>query len=171
MDLISLSIELKNIDNKNSYTERVWLSIFVIIGFILIEGILIAVTVTTSIKVPATMTITIPICSGIGLLLLLIFINYSSIRITINESEINVKYGVFNKKTIQIDELISYGGTNASIRIYLGFGVRIGTDGSIAFTTRFGKAIRFESADKRPLVVSTNNPEKIITFIDQIKGK
>lgn len=59
-------------------------------------------------------------------------------------------------------EWIACEATQATFKKYLGFGVRFGTDSSLAFTTGFGDAVKLTYPDSRPFVFSTKNQQKII---------
>jgi hypothetical protein len=94
----------------------------------------------------------------------LVFLNFVRLTIKVDSERIEVRYGIA-KKTIPCDEVLSCGLTKGSV--YLGVGIRLGVDGSLAFTTSFGDAIRINRKSGRPFVVSTNNPEKLSEFINK----
>jgi membrane protein YdbS with pleckstrin-like domain len=152
-------------DIEIKYSEWVPLSIFATIAFFLIIALIIAVAISSIIYDPMGRIVTLAICVPTGLFLLLIWLNYRGIRITITNSDITVKYGIFNKKTIPFTEIVSCEITKATFKTYIGFGVRIGTDSSLGFTTGFGKAIKLTLPEKRPFAFSTNNPQVICDIL------
>ena len=77
-----------------------------------------------------------------------------------------VNYGFLHKKEIQIKDITSFESTEATFKKYLGFGVRIGTDSSLGFTTGFGDAIQIRYKNERPFVFSTKKPEEICLVLD-----
>ena len=83
---------------------------------------------------------------------LFIFWNYRRLEIKINRDHILIKYGIFNKKSIKLKEIVSCQVTKASFGRYGGNGVRYGFDGSTAYTTSFGKAVEIVPKEGRAFV-------------------
>lgn len=101
--------------------------------------------------------------------ILFLFWNYRGIRIQLRDEELLVDYGIVNKKSISYNDIVSCEPTKTSFRRYGGVGVRLGWDGSWAYTTSFEDAVRITQHRGRPFVFSSNNPEKICDIIKQIK--
>ena len=101
---------------------------------------------------------------------LLVFWNYRGIRIKVTTESLLIYYGFFNRKRILIGDIVSCEPTKAPFRRYYGIGVRYGTDGSWAYTTSFGNAVKIILRRGRPFVFSSNNPEKICNIISQTKN-
>ena len=101
---------------------------------------------------------------------LFVFWNYRGIRIKVNPKELLTYYGFFNRKRILIVDVVSCESTKASFRRYGGVGVRYGTDGSWAYTTSLGNAVKIILRRGKPFVFSSNNPEKICSIINQMKS-
>jgi uncharacterized membrane protein YdbT with pleckstrin-like domain len=78
---------------------------------------------------------------GVLAFILFLFYNYRGLEIKINRDELSVKYGIFNKKSIKLKEIVSCNITKASFGRYGGSEVRYGFDGSTAYTTSFGNAV------------------------------
>jgi len=102
--------------------------------------------------------------------LALLFWNYRGIRIQLNTEELLINYGVLNRKAITLEDIVSCEPTEASFRRYGGVGVRLGIDGSWAYTTSFGGAVKIVMRRGRPFVFSSNNPERICGIIIQTKN-
>ena len=102
--------------------------------------------------------------------LLLLFWNYKGIRIQLSTKELLVDYGILNRKSIPLEDIVSCEPTKASFRRYGGVGVRYGTDGSWAYTTSFGNAVKIILRKGKTFVFSSNNPEKICSIINQTKS-
>lgn len=155
--------------NKNDddiiYSEWVPISVFVTIAVALLDALLVAVAITSSILEPESRVLTISLCVATGLFLSLLWLNFRGLRITITETAITVKFGVLNKKIVAFSELESCEVTKSSFKTYIGFGVRIGLDSSLAFTTGFGDAVKFSFPDSRPFVFSTKKPQKICEIL------
>ena len=103
---------------------------------------------------------------GVLAFILLLFWNYRGLEIIINLDELSVNYGVFNKKSIKLKEIVSCQITKASFGRYGGSGVRYGFDGSTAYTTSFGNAVQIISKEGRTFVFSSKNPERICKIIN-----
>jgi hypothetical protein len=101
---------------------------------------------------------------------LLVFWNYRGIRIKVTSKNLLIYYGFFNHKHIQIVDIVSCEPTKASFGRYGGIGVRYGTDGSWAYRTSLGDAVKIILRKGKPFVFSSNNPEKICNTINQMKN-
>jgi len=97
----------------------------------------------------------------------LIFLNFAKLSIKVDSEKISVRYGLI-KKTISWNEVVSCEPTRADLGVYLGVGIRLGVDNSLAFTTSFGSAVRIVRSNGRSFVFSTNNPEKLSKIINEI---
>ncbi|MCJ7794000.1 hypothetical protein MUP42_03610, partial [Candidatus Bathyarchaeota archaeon] len=78
---------------------------------------------------------------------------------------LTVVYGVFNKKSFSIKEITSCKTTKASFGRYWGIGVRYGSDGSIAYTTSFGDAVKVVPKRGRTFVFSSNKPKEVCEIL------
>jgi len=103
--------------------------------------------------------------SGILAFVLFLFWNYRYLEIRINPDKLLVQYGIFNKKSIILKDIVSCQIINASFGRYGGIGVRYGFDGSLAYTTSFGTAIEITLKEGRAFVFSSKNPKKICKII------
>ena len=99
-------------------------------------------------------------------ILLLVFYNYRGLNIKINNESLTVKYGRFDKKSFLLKDITSCKKTKAFGR-YLGIGVRLGLDGSLAFTTSFASAVQVTPKEGRVFVFSSKNPDRICEIINQ----
>ncbi len=104
---------------------------------------------------------------GILAFILFLFWNYRGLEIRIGLDELSVNYGVFNKKSIMLKDIVSCQTTNASFGRYWGVGVRYGSDGSTAYTTSFGNAVEIVPKKGRNFVFSSKSPEKICKIINE----
>jgi hypothetical protein len=101
--------------------------------------------------------------------LLLVFWNYRGLKIEITDQRLSVAYGRFDKQVILLTDIVSCKMTKSFGR-YLGVGVRVGFDGSLAYTTSFGSAVEVTPKVGRVFVFSTKNPEKICQIIEANKS-
>ena len=110
---------------------------------------------------------------GIGVALavlvfiLLLFVNFRGIRIKVTSDRLGVNYGMFNKKSIRLEDIASCRVVKASFRRFGGVGVRYGFDGSHAYTTSFGDAVEITPREGSVFVFSSNNPDKICELISK----
>jgi hypothetical protein len=110
------------------------------------------------------------VSASVTLFLLLLFWNYRGIEIQLNNKDLLVSYGVFNQKSIRLEDIVSCEPIKASFGRYGGVGVRYGIDGSWAYTTSFGNAVKITPRRGRPFAFSSNNPQKICNIINQTKS-
>ncbi len=103
---------------------------------------------------------------GVLAFVLFLFWNYRGLEIKINHDELSVNYGIFNKKSIKLKEIVSCQITKASFGRYGGSGVRYGSDGSTAYTTSFGNAVEIVPKVGRTFVFSSKSPVKICKIIN-----
>jgi len=103
---------------------------------------------------------------GVLAVVLFLFWNYRGLEIKINQNELSVKYGIFNKKSIKLKEIVACHVTRASFGRYGGSGVGYGFDGSTAYTTSFGNAVEIVPKVGRTFVFSSKSPERICKIIN-----
>jgi len=102
---------------------------------------------------------------GISAFLLLVFWNYRGIKIQISSDKLLVVYGLFNRKTFLLKDIVSCKKTKASFGRYWGVGVRYGSDGAEAYTTSFGNAVEVAPKTGRVFVFSSNKPDQVCEII------
>lgn len=100
------------------------------------------------------------------LFILILLLNFRGIKIQLSSEELMVDYGLFNHKSIRMDDIVSCNLVKASFRRFGGIGVRYGLDGSWAYTTSFGNAVEIIPKKGRTFVFSSNNPGKICQIIN-----
>jgi hypothetical protein len=102
---------------------------------------------------------------GILAFLLFLFWNYRGLKIQVSSKELWVVYGLFNRKSFLLKEIVSCNKTKASFGRYWGVGVRYGSDGSVAYTTSFGDAVEVAPKTGRTFVFSSKRPEQVCEVI------
>jgi hypothetical protein len=100
---------------------------------------------------------------------LLVFWNYRGVKIQLSNKDLLVSYGIFNQKSIRLEDIVSCEPIKASFGRYGGVGVRYGTDGSWAYTTSLGDAVKIILRKRKPFAFSSNNSEKICNIINQMR--
>ncbi len=102
-------------------------------------------------------------------ILLLVFWNYRGLHIKIDDESLSVNYGRFDKKSFLLKDISFCKKTKAFGR-YLGVGVRVGLDGSLAYTTSFASAVEVTPKEGRVFVFSSKNPDRVCEIIIQSKA-
>lgn len=111
------------------------------------------------------------IISGVvSLLIFLFYLNYRGLKINLTSNQLEVSYGIFNHKRIPLIKITSCNITKAHFRIYGGVGIRFGLDGSWAYNTDFGEAVKLTFQSGRPFLFSTRNPQKICNLIHELSN-
>lgn len=100
--------------------------------------------------------------------LVFIFWNYRGLRIRIKNNSLMLTYGLFDKKSFQLTDIVSCKKTRALGR-YLGIGIRYGLDHSIAYTTSFGNAVEITLREGRVFVFSSRNPDRVCEIIEAFR--
>ena len=106
----------------------------------------------------------------VSLFIFLIYWNYRGLKITLTKNHLDVEYGIFNHKKIPIKKITTCEITKANFRKYGGVGIRFGLDGSLAYNTDFGEAVKLTFQDGRPFVFSTRNPQEICNLINKLSN-
>ena len=153
------------------YREWVPAGLFVkiLVGFVsLLTLCILLILITTGYVFQNLFWVVIP--TSVLAFLLLLFWNYKGIKIQLSTKELLINYGILNRKSIPLEDMVSCEPTKASFRRYGGVGVRLGIDGSWAYTTSFGDAVKIIRRRGRPFVFSSNNPEKSCGIISQTKN-
>jgi hypothetical protein len=98
---------------------------------------------------------------------LFLFWNYRGLKIQISRSRLFVNYGLFNRKSFLLNDIVSCERIQASFDRYWGVGVRYGFDGSLAYTMSFGDAVMVIPKRGRTFVFSSNRPDQVCDIIKE----
>jgi len=107
---------------------------------------------------------------AVSLFIFLMYWNYRRLKITLTSNQLEVVYGIFNHKKIPLNAITSCDITKANFRTYGGVGIRFGVDGSWAYNTDFGEAVKLTFQSGRPFVFSTKNSQKICNLIKELSN-
>jgi hypothetical protein len=156
---------------KGVYREWVPIGVLVKGLVVVFSTIIVLGTLIMALSVPDIQDIFgIAFAMSILAFVLLLFWNYRGIKIQLSNTELYVRYGFFNQKSIQLKEIVSCDTIKASFGRYAGIGVRYGIDGSQAYTTSFGDAVKIIPSKGRVFVFSSHNPQKICYIINSTKS-
>ncbi|MBD3191904.1 MAG: hypothetical protein GF308_14750 [Candidatus Heimdallarchaeota archaeon] len=156
-----------SIDHEGPIIYNEWVPIhrFVPVSIVLLVILLIATVITTSIIEQEIRLLFLLFCGGFSLLFIFIGFNFRGVKITLTSETLVVKFGLFNTRSIPLQDITVCEAINASFGRYLGFGVRISFDSSLAFTTNFKEALRLTYQEKRLFVFSTRNQQELCELL------
>jgi len=103
----------------------------------------------------------------LDLFFFVIYLNFRKLDIRITTSSLNVAFGLIRKE-ITVENIVSCEPITTRIGVYTGNGIRIGGDGTLAFITWFGDAVKLKLRSDRPFVFSTNNQDETIKIIHNL---
>ena len=155
--------------NSEIYRERLVMAPWVSLLFGFVIGIL-AVMVYVDLYFGINLgrkTILTTVLLGAESLLILVYLVFMRLDISIDPERIEVRFGII-RKTIPIEEIVSCEPTHANFKVYGGVGIRYGFDGSKAFTTSFGDAVKIRKRRGRSFVFSTNRPFEVLEHINRL---
>ncbi|MHA1491166.1 MAG: hypothetical protein ACTSRI_16150 [Promethearchaeota archaeon] len=149
------------------YSEWVPIGKFVKMIIFLFLVLITFILISISALEPHVMLPLLAILGGTCIFILLVCWNYRGLQITLMKNQIEVNYGIFNHKIIPLKKILSCEITKATFRKYGGVGIRLSFDGSMAYNTDFGEAVKITYQNGRPFVFSTKNPQKICNLINE----
>ena len=87
-----------------------------------------------------------------------------------DENHLLIKFGPFKEK-LELNKVISTRPVAIKpLKTYLGYGKRIGTDGSIGYITGASTGVKLDMREKRKYVISTNDPKTFVNYIRTMKS-
>lgn len=136
--------------------------------FFALLGVALAVSVGSSIAAGTFgALITAPLLIVVGLLL-------SVLRVTVTRSHLHVQLGLWGPK-IAIADITRITATDYPVLRYGGWGIRLGSDGSWAYSTPggTGRGVRVEyrvDGRDKAVFVSTDEADEIVRVVSELKG-
>ncbi len=155
--------------NSEIYRERLvmapWVSL--LFGFVIgIIAVMVYVKIYFGINLGRNTSSTATLF-GVEVFLILVYLVFMRLDISIDPERVEVRFGII-RKTIPIEEIVSCEPTYASFTVYGGVGIRYGIDGSMAFTTSFGDAVKIRKRIGRSFVFSTYRPIEVLEHINRL---
>jgi uncharacterized membrane protein YdbT with pleckstrin-like domain len=162
-----------NIDENNEiiYSEWVPAGRFVKVTVIFVCILIASLGIIFIAYLPLDVAFVGFILGSVSLIIFLMYWNYRGLKINMTKSQLEIKYGIFNHKRIPLNRITSCDVTKAKFRTYGGVGIRYGLDGSWAYNTDFGEAVKLKFQYGRPFVFSTRNPQKLCNLISQLSNE
>ncbi|MBD3196138.1 MAG: hypothetical protein GF317_13855 [Candidatus Lokiarchaeota archaeon] len=156
--------------NHSSYEEiySEWVPAGKFLKIIILVVIIISTSIVISISVfnPDMFFLLLITILSLFVIIGVMYWNYRGLNIILTEKSIKLKYGIFNEKEIPYDKITHYEITKTQFRKYGGIGIRLGIDGSRAYNTNFGEAIKLTYNNNRPFVFSTKHSAKILDILE-----
>jgi len=152
------------------YTEWVPLGKFVKAVILFVCLLIFSLGIIISAFIPKELIFVGIMLGVVSLLIFLMYWNYRGLKITLSSNKIEVNYGIFNHKKIHLKKITRCEITKGYFKTYIGVGIRFGSDGSQAYTTDFGEAVKLTFQYGRPFVFSTRNPQKICNLIHELSN-
>ena len=165
-------INENNIQKNEELLYKEWIPIGKFVkGLVLFVCILIfSIGIIITAFIPQELVFLSIILGVVSLFILLLYWNYRGLKITLTKNQLDVEYGIFNHKKIPIKKITRCEITKANFRKYGGVGIRFGLDGSLAYNTDFGEAVKLTFQYGRPFVFSTRNPQEICNLINKLSN-
>ena len=110
------------------------------------------------------------IITSVTVVFVLLYLNFSVLRITITQSHLEVRYGRLNRKIVPLGKMTDCEHIQIGLKEYGGIGIRLGRDGTWAYNTSLGDAVKVTILGERPFAFSTANPEKICELLQEQMG-
>ena len=165
-------INENNIQKNEELLYKEWIPIGKFVkGLVLFVCLLIfSIGIIITAFIPQELVFLSIILGVVSLFILLLYWNYRGLKITLTKNQLDVEYGIFNHKKIPIKKITRCELTKANFRKYGGVGIRFGLDGSLAYNTDFGEAVKLTFQYGRPFVFSTRNPQEICNLINKLSN-
>jgi hypothetical protein len=108
-----------------------------------------------------------PTTAGIAILAL-IFINF---EVKADRQTLSFKFGFFGKE-LPLDDISAIRVTNVNaLKDFMGYGVRLGPDGTIGYILRGGAGFRVETTKGKSYVVTIPEPEGLVEYVKAAKAE
>ncbi len=167
--MIEISNE-NNIKKNEDILFREWIPAgkFVKVLVLFVVLFILSISIIVTAFIPKDLVFIGIILGAVSIFILLVYWNYRGLKITLTKNQLEVAYGIFNHKRIPLNNIASCDITKARFRTYGGVGIRFGSDGSWAYNTDFGEAVKLTFQSGRPFVFSTRNSQEICNLIDKL---
>ena len=152
------------------YAEWVPAGKFVKVVVLFVCLLIISISIIISAVNPKELAFLGIMLGAVSLFIFFMYWNYRGLQITLTDNQLEVVYGIFNHKKIHLNKITGCDITKAYFKIYWGVGIRFGSDGSWAYNTDFGEAVKLTFQYNRPFVFSTRNPQEICNLINKLSN-
>ena len=99
--------------------------------------------------------------------LFLVYMNFRRLSFEVTNSYVRFGFGLLKKEFLRSD-INSCEPYEITFQNYLGYGIRFGLDGTIAYNTRNGRGVKMVvEGRKKPYVVSVDDPGRVCELLRQ----
>lgn len=130
---------------------------------------LFALSITVAILNTQFILMSAVIITTMTLAFVLLYLNFSILRIDITQSHLEVRYGRLNRKIVPLEQITDCEHIQIRLKEYGGIGIRLGRDGTWAYNTSLGDAVKVTIIGERPFAFSTANPEDVCGLLRGLK--
>jgi len=97
--------------------------------------------------------------------LILVYLNFRRLFFEITKDHVRFGFGLV-KKEFRRSDITSCEPYELTFKNYLGYGIRYGRDGTVAYNTRNGNGVKMVvDGRKRPYVISVDDPERVCELL------
>ena len=154
--------------NSIIFRERLWICSWISFLFIFLIGMItIVIVIQFFLNIPFGKEAPAAVLVGFDIFFIILYLNFNRLLVKISPDRIIVKYGLI-KRAVPIKDIISCEPIRPSFGMYGGPGIRYGGDGSLAFMTSFGDAVKIRTASGGIFVFSTNKREEVLKLLDRL---
>jgi hypothetical protein len=143
-------------------TMRFSLMIYVMVPMIILFAIL--TLVFMSFEMVLIMGVTIAF-------LLALLVIFGTLEVKCDNKELHFHFGPIGKK-IPIDDIVSIRPTSVhALRDFMGYGLRVGPDGTIGYIIGGNVGVRISLKDKKEYVVTIPNPQDLVNYVRMVRKR
>jgi hypothetical protein len=151
----------------STYREGLWISAWGFLVFAVSVGIFTAlafVQAFTGVPLGIHPASTIALFA-LDALIIVVFLAFSRMTVRIDPTKVRLRLGVIAKE-VRMEDVVSAAVENAMLRTYGGIGIRYGTDGSMAFLSSVGTAVKLTRRNGRPILFSTRRAPEVSQLVN-----
>jgi hypothetical protein len=110
------------------------------------------------------------IIMGVTMAFLLILIAiFGTLEVRCDNRELSFRFGPIGKR-VPIDDIVSIRPTSVhALRDFMGYGLRVGPDGTIGYIVSGNVGVRISLRDKKEYVVTIPNPQDLVNYVRMVR--
>jgi hypothetical protein len=97
--------------------------------------------------------------------IVVVFLAFSRMTVRIDPTKVKLRLGVVVKE-VRMQDVVDAAVEKAMLRTYGGIGIRYGTDGSMAFLSSLGAAVKLTRRNGRPILFSTRRAPEVSQLVN-----
>jgi hypothetical protein len=157
-----------NLAAGSAYREGMWISTWGLLVLAVPLGILTTLAVVqafTGVPLGNHPGPTIFLFAIDALIILLFLAFFPRLTVRIDPSKVRLRLGVVAKE-VSMEDVVNAAVENAMLRTYGGIGIRYGTDGSMAFLSSLGTAVKLTRRNGKPILFSTRRAPEVSQLVN-----